>query len=410
MKILEHFAEVLQGFEISLKVTIAANAKAVWKSIYVRDKPVWINEVKDEKFRQSYFGGRTEVFVRRHNKEKLYYYDVNSMYPSVMYENDLPDPDKLKYRKDIYKALKDEEGCAKITVKVPDDLLYPVLPYKDGKLLFPAGEFTGVYNFPEIRLALDKGYEITKEHWILSSPPYKSPFKDYIDYFMALKVEGKEKDLPALTSTAKRFMNSLYGKFGQRVDIEDRYTHEKPAEGVPYMCVGDNTFRLKTVDKERSEETVVAWASYITSLARVLLYNFFPESGLVYCDTDSMVVDKAIDESLVHPTKLGMMSLEDTIVESYYASPKRYAYINVEGETVRKIKGIPTQHVSCISVAKWGDAIGIFYSKPFKIRTALNKSVKTFSEERVHKNLSLSDPKRVFKSDGFSTPIIINSS
>lgn len=405
MKILEHFSEVLKGFGVSLKVTIAANAKAVWKSIAVKDKPVWTHEEKDEVFRQSYYGGRTEVFQRRHTEEKLYYYDVNSMYPAVMYDNPFPDPDKLKYTTDLIKTLKDKEGCAKITVKVPKDLLYPVLPYRTDKLLFPSGEFTGVFNFPEIRLALEKGYEIVKEHWILASPPYKSPFKEYIDYFMALKVEGKEKGLPALTNTAKMFMNSLYGKFGQRVDCEDRYTHDPPGEGVPYQKVGDNTYRLKSVEKERAEETVVGWASYITSYARVLLYSFFPQKGLVYCDTDSIVVDKPLPDSVIHPTKLGMMSLEDTIVESYYAAPKRYAYMNTEGDIVRKIKGIPIKHVEHIPIKLWGHSLGIFYTKPIKMRTAINKGLITFAEERVHKNLSITNAKRVFDKAGLSLPI-----
>ena len=408
LKILELYKEMLGDFNIKLKVTEAANAKAIWKSIFVKDKTIFVNEEKDERFRESYYGGRTEVFIRRHEVKDLFYYDINSLYPSVMLNNKLPNPDKLKYSKDIVKALKDNEGCAKLTVRAPD-INYPVLPLRTDKLIFPIGEFTGVWNFPEIRLALFKGYEIVNTHWILSSEPIDSPFDDYINYFMDKKIKYQKEGKKALTFLAKRMMNSLYGKFAQRIDTEERYTHDEPDIGVPYKKLGNNTFKLKNINKERARETVVCWSSYITSYARCALYSFLPIDGLRYCDTDSIVIDQPLDNEVISPHEFGLMSLEDNVRESFYVAPKRYAYRNTRNETIKKIKGIAKHISDAIPLKSFGYPIGVFYSKPFKMKTALQKDVQPYTEEIMKKSLNVHDDKRIFSINGDSCPIKIIS-
>lgn len=407
LKILGVYAEMLKPFKIKLKVTAAANAKAVWKAIELKESGMFLNDNKDERFRESYYGGRTEVFIRRHERLKLFYYDINSMYPSVMVNNNFPDPDKLKYSKDLGKALKNDEGCAKITILIPD-MLYPPLPVRGKKLIFPVGEITGVWNFPEIRLAIEKGATIIETHWVLSSPPISSPFNRFVEYFMALKIRHHNEGKKALRNLAKRMLNSLYGKFAQRVDTEDRYTHELPPIGVAYQPLGKNTYRLRDVEKERAQETVVCWSSYITSYARVMLYSFFPKDGLYYCDTDSIVIDHELPAELVHESEFGLMSVEDIIVESYFVAPKRYAYKNVEGETVRKIKGVHNDVVQGIPIESFGESMGVFYHKPVKAKTGLIKGLKPYSKEIVRKNLKTTDDKRIFDKNGDSLPLVLS--
>lgn len=407
MKILDVYEELIRPFGIKIKVTVGSNAKAVWKSIYLKDKPQFVDEIKDERFRESYYGGRTETFIRKHIKKSLFHYDVNSMYPAVMLDNLFPDPDKLKYSSDIHKALREHEGCAKLTVVAPNNLKYPVLPYRTNKLIFPIGEFTGTWNFPEIRLALDKGYKIIKTDWVLSSKPIQSPFNEYVKYFMDKKIFYKLAKKPALVTLVKYMLNSLYGKFAQRNDISDRYTHEKPEVGVPYKKIGDNTYKLRSVDKERSNETVVCWSSYITSYSRVLLYTYIPNSGLYYCDTDSVFRDTPIVPELVSRTEFGLMDLEDTVTESYFVAPKRYCFINTEGNTIKRLKGVSSEIVKNLPIESFGSDIGIFYNKPTKMKTALIRGVDVYSKEVVRKNLRIVDDKRIFSIDGNSVPIKI---
>lgn len=69
--------------------------------IYLKDhyRPYYVNNhiiplIKDERLyddiKQAYYGGKTEVYrPRNSDNEKLYYYDVNSLYPYVAL-NDMP--------------------------------------------------------------------------------------------------------------------------------------------------------------------------------------------------------------------------------------------------------------------------------------------------------------------------------
>jgi hypothetical protein len=415
LKILEVYREFLTPFNVGLKLTAAANAKAIWRAIQLKDNGIFVNETKDERFRESYHGGRTEVFVRGYREQKLFYYDVNSLYPFVMSENRFPNPDKLKYSKDLGKALKEHEGCAKIKIKPPSDIEYPILPFKGkDKTLFPAFEMTGVWNFPHIRLALEKGYEIQKVYWVLSSPPMDSPFAEFVSFFREKKIEYHNSGKKALRTLSKLMMNSLYGKFAQRNEIEDRYTHEEPPEGTIFKKLTDNTWSIGGIEKERAPETVVCWASYVTCYAQCLLYSFFPASGLHYCDTDSVVRDTELPPELVDKSEFGLMDLEYTLHESNFVAPKRYAFSGVdhasdEIKEKRVCKGVYMNTLKDVPIIAFDQDIGVFYDKPFKFKTALSKNVPVYSLEKVRKVLSINvvNDKRIFDKVGNSRPLQI---
>lgn len=405
LRVLKTFEELLRPFQMKLRNTIAANAKAVWKAIYLQNGGIFVDEVKDERFRQAYFGGRVEVFVRKHNHKKLYHYDANSLYPSVMLNKKYPNPDKLKYTNDLYEALRTREGCACITVEAPD-MEYPVLPVKTDKLIFPVGIIReGVYNFPEIRLAISRGYRILDTHWVLSSEPIESPFTEYVKYFTALKIKYTKENRRALRQLTKLMLNSLYGKFAQRVDAEERYTKDMPPVGSSFQVIGKNSYRLRDVEKERGRETVVCWSSYAACYARCELYNYFPKEGLFYCDTDSVFRTTPIADELVDDYDLGLMKLEDTIVESNFVAPKRYAYKTDDGTLVKKVKGVNNNVVQNIPLETFDADFGVFYDKPAKIKTAIIKGVDPYSKEVVRKTLSAGGHKRIFLDDGSSVPI-----
>ena len=84
-------------------------------------------------------------------------------------------------------------------------------------------------------------------------------------------------------------------------------------------------------------------ASYVTSRARLVLLDALrktSEKGNVYyCDTDSIVCDVPMDESMVHPTKLGYWDLESRPIKAVFLRPKVYAEF-YEKNTNVKFKGV----------------------------------------------------------------------
>jgi DNA polymerase type B, organellar and viral len=93
----------------------------------------------DRFVRKSYFGGHTDIYKKYIKKGK--YYDINSLYPFAMLK---PMPNQLRQ---IHKNmnninLNDFFGFIKCEIITPDNILKPILPYKDvnsNRTIYPIG-------------------------------------------------------------------------------------------------------------------------------------------------------------------------------------------------------------------------------------------------------------------------------
>ena len=131
--------------------------------------------------RDALFGGRTEGFksyFKCNEKQKIYYFDVVSLYPTVNsldpYAVGFKKPVNISDEEDLINKIKtgDFFGVAKVDITPPTDLYIPVLPdNSNGKLLFHLNPLTAkTYASVELKRALEKGYIITK---IYSAYEYK---------------------------------------------------------------------------------------------------------------------------------------------------------------------------------------------------------------------------------------------
>ena len=417
-------SNIYSTFNVRMRSTYAANAKAIWQTAFLKENQ-YVREELDERFRDAYYGGRCEVFVSRHETSRLYYYDINSMYPYVMLM-DMPDPSTFKeiHNYDpIYfiTVLKKYEGMADVTVKCPSSLNIPILPYREGKkLLFPSGTFRSKWCFPEIRLAIEKGYEILEIHSIIVGNRMKSPFTEYVNFFTEMKIAAtKTKDspgTPVMREFAKRMLNSLYGKFAQRNPTGEKYVYvgdmseeDIPDKAICCMIPGTDVMEYKNIDRIRARETVVAWAAYITSYSKVHLATFLDEDSY-YCDTDSVFSRKELDPSWIHESEFGMMNLEDTAVEHYFADPKKYAYRSEDKFKV-KIKGVPRNlfKARIKDVSDLDKPFILFvYDHPIKTKTSLRSGRPVYTMG-IHPKLLTRhiSPKRTFDEEGNSTPFVL---
>lgn len=416
-KFIYKFAEFVAPFHTSVKSTVASNAKAMWASLYVTEN-IYINDDLDEQFRDSYYGGRTEVFISRIDTSELFHYDVNSLYPSVMKNNLFPDPTRLKeyinptFEK-LVRIMADNEGMAEVTVIAPN-IHIPLLPYRTDKLLFPLGTFKGSYCFPELRYALKLGYKITEVHKIIAAPSIESPFTAYIEVFQKMKIEASLKGDEAIRQLAKTLMNSLYGKFAQRIPEEEQYSELMPTDENKtfwkQLPIGDMYFR-KNVGLIRSSGTVVAWASYVCSYARCKLYDYLNANPheTYYCDTDSIFTSIPLPDEQVSETEFGLMNLEGMVSLSCFADPKKY-FIKEGDETKRVIKGVTKEQKENLTVEDFiKDNIYVKGEKPSKLKESLKRGLEPYTKLEIEKVLVRhSSPKRIFGKNGDSRPITIN--
>lgn len=294
-----------------LKMTLPSQAMHIFSTQFLNEKLYPLSEDQEAFIRKTYFGGRVEIF--KMSGENLFYYDFNSLYPTVMLDDmpvGVPMFVKSYYpnRIGFYRIIADIKG-----LKIPP---LPVL--KDNKLFFPEGKGEFYTTSAEIELLKKLNQEFTIIEGIVFDK--KAPiFKEYVEYMFKERIKYGKGTMENLI--CKLLANSLYGKFGQKRDnIELIFSDNPPNGATPY----DEAFGLYTVERpSRSRYILPYLASYITSLARVKLYEKFLHVGLDnvwYCDTDSIITDRVL------PTGegLGDLKLEYEIKRGVFLQPKAY--------------------------------------------------------------------------------------
>jgi len=284
------------------------------------------------KIKKAYRGGRVEVFKRGTNDEEVRYYDVNSLYPYVMYSNRFPIVNTNKLGRFTHKASVnlDFEGIALVKVKVEAEVpplgVKRLCEDKYERLIFPEGSIVDWFTYPELRYVEERGFGKIEE--VLEAFEYKLwfyPFQDFIKDMYNKRLEYKGKN-EVLYKFYKLLMNSLYGKFGEWKD------------GKWLIVLGDTvTEELRKQKKRDRFYQNFVWAAYVTAYARLKLHEYLmkvPPKKLYYCDTDSVIAAYNLDH--LCGSDLGQLKLEGV------AKPGRATFIRSKFyifETAVRLKG-----------------------------------------------------------------------
>lgn len=361
---------VNERFHVSLRPTVSSLSSSIYRTNYFGklygekyEKGMRINKY-DAKFRDSYYGGRTEVYDHRGEELDTICFDINSLYPYVMQKYSYPDPSKLRYYRHLPRTWKSMMGMVKATVYVPE-CDYPVLPYKtsQNKLIFPTGKFTGSWNVPELVYAMKYGATIVKVFYGILSPAIQV-FEDFVVDLYTLRKQFDAQDDTLRSYIVKILLNSSYGKFAQKIKHQKfGYVDDKRIvnDGNWYVFTDNMTSDFGTwveIDdhgkmiEEDSPSDVICWASNIASYARIELHKAIMRSvnagcKVLYSDTDSIFVlnaDKLSEAKRKEVYQLGnwlgQAKVEHKGLTKFYA-PKVYWVDEQEGY-VDKHKGIPS--------------------------------------------------------------------
>ena len=276
--------------------------------------------------RQAYVGGRTECFRIGKYKGDFYHVDINSMYPYYMQTKDYPTQLIGVYtrvtKEELIKWLKVNCLIAEVELETEHNV-FPVI-YND-KLVFPTGRLSVTLSTPELTFALQH-CTIIKIKRVAVYEKAK-PFKDFITelYNQRLKAdkEGREVDKWNL----KIFMNSLYGKFGQRGRV---YNIIDKVDNNDISVWSEIDLDTKEIINKRqfggviqeyknegeSRESIPSIAAHVTAYARMGLYELIQDAkheNVYYMDTDCLLVNKQGYKNLQHhinESVLGKLKLE----------------------------------------------------------------------------------------------------
>lgn len=315
-------------------LTIGADALASYKS----EQEHWADLFPtlplemDEIIRRAYRGGWTyanpkhQATAKRPGKTvgEGCSFDVNSLYPSVMYNRMLPIGAPLLF-----------EG------EYSDDELYPLyiqfltLHAKLKPDHLPTFQVKGNPYYSEREYIVETdGYvecavtnidlALMREHYELDVLSYdggvkfrqgRGMFCRYIDHWMKRKATttGGQRVI------AKLMLNSLYGKFATNPDVTGRTPYLKEDGAVGY----------KLNDIEYREPVYTAAGVFITSYARDVTIRAAQRNydRFLYADTDSihLLATQPPEGIEVHPSKLGAWKQETIFSSAKYLRAKAYA-------------------------------------------------------------------------------------
>jgi len=399
--------------------------------------------------RQGYYGGRTERFCEYGYDVR--YYDINSSYPASMLE-DMPIGPMFTLGpcspKHLALMARKCIGFVECKVYVPPTCKLPPLPYRcpiRKKLIFPAGEFSGVWDFAELELLKEVGgkiLEIKRSVWYTKAPIFREMVTDLYRY--------RDKTLPdyneGLSFCAKLMLNSLYGKFGMREDrtalvlvpegVEPPWEKGWPTNGDPNNCL------IWEVENIASAAYIIPQISaHITALSRIRLYRGMLQASndgaeLLYVDTDSIMMT---DAEMQEGAKLGEWKREDPgiLLEGFFVLPKLYRLVGHKEKCRKKYcdgcRGFSGKHASectdktcagCITSVEKMKGVGsraqnaknwetlttggtISFPRVMQIRTMFAKGKLSPEVIKATKSLRSVDNKRVWKKNGKSTPLVL---
>lgn len=331
------------------KMTIGSCAMAEYKKLITKKAfKRWFPPPKfDSDIRQSYRGGFTYLnpkFAGRIVGNGIVL-DVNSLYPSVMYDSYLPFGTPIyfegKYEEDEIYPLYTQMFRCQFEIKKGK---LPTIQIKHS-MFFKGNEYLTSSDDEEVVLCLNSvDMDLFLDHYDVYNLEYisgwkfkatKGLFVKYIDKWSGEKIKAKEEGNHGMYLIAKLFLNSLYGKFGTNPVFRSK---------IPFMAE-DGSIKYRDADPEEREPIYIAMASFITSNARYktisaaqkIMDDYAAGKSkiqFIYADTDSLHCvsdDFSIPEGLeISDTDLGAWKFESKFCKGKFLRQKCYIEMSTE--------------------------------------------------------------------------------
>jgi len=383
--------------------TLPSLSFAIFRSQYLNEDSIHMLSGDIANYiRQGYTGGACDMYKPRPvDNRKIFGYDVNSLYPTVMSKNKLPIGNPTYFSGDITKIDKNAFGFFYCNVTTPENLKHPIIQTRiktsDGiRTVAPLGTWSDMVFSEEMYNAIKFGYKFE----VLWGYTFESDyvFDSFVNDLYKIRLDYPKSD--PMNYIAKILMNSLYGRFGMndnfvisqimhKVDYDKFEKLDKDNSIIDVIELDDNllvqsknpNIELDTLLDNGSEvhNINISIAAAITGYARIHMSQFKNNNNfnLYYSDTDSAYIDTPLDEHLIG-TKLGLMKLECICNDAVFLAPKVYSLITDSG-VVKKIKGLSSEALSEITF----DDLLELLNKDSKIEANQEKWYKDISSGKI---------------------------
>ena len=350
------------------KMTAGSNALSEYKSITKLNrfrnlyKP--LNYEIDQDIRKSYRGGFTYLNPIYKNKEvkEGEVLDVNSLYPSVMYNEILPFGEPFffngKYEDDKVYPLYIQRltCCFKIKAGKIPTIQIKHSRFVDNEYLTYSGEEPVALTLTSIDMKLFfEQYDVWdlnfESGWKFKG--MRGLFTTYIDKWISVKNEATISGNKGMRQVAKILLNSLYGKFSTSLDVQSK---------IPYL--EDDIVKYKLSEKTTKEGVYLPMGAFITAYARdktirsaqaVTDYSLkkYGKDLFCYTDTDSLHTLLSIEDLKticeIDDVKLGAWKHESHFTRAKFIRQKTYLE-EIDGEIKITCAGLPQR---CYDQVTW---------------------------------------------------------
>lgn len=310
----------------------------------------------DEDIRKAYKGAFTYVNPKFQGQDvgEGIVLDVNSLYPSVMYNRPLPFGEGIQfegeYKEDEFYPLYVQKLRCRFELK---EGYLPTIQLKNN-LAFMPNEYITSSNGDELFLYLTNiDLKIFTEHYDIDDIEFiggwkfrqtDTLFKKYIDKWNEVKIQSTLEGNKGRRTMAKQMLNSLYGKFALNPNVCSK---------IPYYDNG--IVKYKNGEKEIRSPIylpvgifITSWARYITITSAQKVYDRF-----IYADTDSLHLLGTEKPACleVDPVKLGAWAHESTFKRARFIRQKTYIE-EIDGEMHITCAGMPSR---CYPYVTWSN-------------------------------------------------------
>lgn len=216
---------------IDISLTLPSLAMNIYKAIFMPENTIFqLGSSVERDIRQSYTGGAVDVYIP-HNRissffgniralfTKLYAYDVNALYPFIMANTPMPIGKPIAFQGNIRAVEPEAYGFFYCEITSPEYLKHPLLQRRiktaEGiRTIAGLGSWSGWIYSMEMDNAMKFGYNFE----ILKGYEFEKGyiFKEYVNKMYNLRLQYPKGD--PMNLIAKLLMNSLYGKFGMRME------------------------------------------------------------------------------------------------------------------------------------------------------------------------------------------------
>lgn len=330
------------------KMTIGSNALHMYKAGVGKYYKYWFPPPQyDADIRQSYKGGY--VYVNPKYKGKIIgkgvVYDVNSLYPYVMYSRPYPVGEPIFFE-GAY--IEDKTFPLYIVMfrccfELKEGYL-PTIQLKGNLNYVPTEYVTSSEGRCETLCLTSVDLKLFLEHYDVWEIEYLSGYKfkakngiftDYIEHWTKKKIEYEKAGNMMMRTICKLYLNNLYGKFATNPVVKSK---------IPIGFDDDGKVAYKVTEPEERKPVYLPVGSFVTAWARDYIIRAAQKNydRFIYCDTDSLHL-RGTEDGIgieIDSYKIGAFKLEKTFTKAKYLRAKTYLH-EIDGKRKVTCAGMP---------------------------------------------------------------------